>query len=168
MASLINGRESEQASRVGDGKGSLVCCSPWGCKESDTTERLNWIELRRHCFLLHFVIIRGLNCCLRAWPVWCWWPHQALLPRCWDLSGSSGIVSPREMLCCLLTDGVPLMFCPLGLSSGPLSLVCDQPRGCSLILSLCLDRVDWRHCLSLLKIRNSVQLPLLRSHSLIS
>jgi len=25
----------------GDGKGSLACCSPWGCKESDTTERLN-------------------------------------------------------------------------------------------------------------------------------
>ena len=27
---------------VGDGQGSLVCCSPWGHKESDTTERLNW------------------------------------------------------------------------------------------------------------------------------
>ena len=26
---------------VGDGQGSLVCCSPWGCKESDMTERLN-------------------------------------------------------------------------------------------------------------------------------
>ena len=28
-----------------DGQGGLVCCSPWGCKESDTTERLNWTEL---------------------------------------------------------------------------------------------------------------------------
>ena len=27
---------------VGDGQGGLVCCSPWGCKESDTTEQLNW------------------------------------------------------------------------------------------------------------------------------
>ena len=26
---------------VGDGQGSLVCCNPWGHKESDTTERLN-------------------------------------------------------------------------------------------------------------------------------
>ena len=26
---------------VGDGQGGLVCCSPWGCKESDTTEQLN-------------------------------------------------------------------------------------------------------------------------------
>ena len=28
---------------VGDGQGGLVCCSSWGCKESYTTERLNWI-----------------------------------------------------------------------------------------------------------------------------
>ena len=34
----LNGREFEQASGVGDGPGSLVCCSPWGRKESDTTE----------------------------------------------------------------------------------------------------------------------------------
>ena len=31
---------------VGDGQGVLVCCSPWDCKESDTTERLNWTELK--------------------------------------------------------------------------------------------------------------------------
>ena len=35
----LNGHESEQAPGVGDG--SLVCCSPWGRKESDTTEQLN-------------------------------------------------------------------------------------------------------------------------------
>ena len=29
---------------VGDGQGGLMCCSSWGCKESDTTERLNWTE----------------------------------------------------------------------------------------------------------------------------
>ena len=33
--------ESEEAPGVGDGQGSLVCCSPWGRKESDATERLN-------------------------------------------------------------------------------------------------------------------------------
>ena len=32
---------------VGDGQGGLVSCSPWGHKELDTTEQLNWIELRR-------------------------------------------------------------------------------------------------------------------------
>ena len=42
---LLNGHEFEQALGVGDGQGSLVCCSPWGRKESDMTERLNWTEL---------------------------------------------------------------------------------------------------------------------------
>ena len=40
----LEGHESEQAPGVGEGQGSLACCSPWGCKESDTTERLNWIQ----------------------------------------------------------------------------------------------------------------------------
>ena len=31
--------------RDGEGQGSLACCLSWGCKESDTTERLNWTEL---------------------------------------------------------------------------------------------------------------------------
>ena len=33
-----NGSEFEQAPGPGDGRGSLACCSPWDCKESDTTE----------------------------------------------------------------------------------------------------------------------------------
>ena len=37
----LNGHEFEQALGIGDGLGSLVCCSPWGLKESDTTEQLN-------------------------------------------------------------------------------------------------------------------------------
>ena len=41
----LNGHEFEQASGVGDGQGSLACCSPWGHKEFDTTERMNWTEL---------------------------------------------------------------------------------------------------------------------------
>ena len=40
----LNGHEFEQASGVGDGQESLVCCSPWGHKELDTTEWLNWTE----------------------------------------------------------------------------------------------------------------------------
>ena len=34
----LNGHEFEQASGDGEGQGSLVWCSPCGCKESDTTE----------------------------------------------------------------------------------------------------------------------------------
>ena len=39
----LDGHEFEQIPGVGDGRGSLACCSPWGCKESDTTEWLNWL-----------------------------------------------------------------------------------------------------------------------------
>ena len=39
----LDGHECEQALGVGDGQGSLGSCSPWGQKESDTTERLNWL-----------------------------------------------------------------------------------------------------------------------------
>ena len=35
----LNGHKFGQAPRVGDGQGSLACCSPWDCKESDTTEQ---------------------------------------------------------------------------------------------------------------------------------
>ena len=45
MASRLDGHDFEQASGVGDGLGRLVCCSPWGHKESDKTEWLNWTEL---------------------------------------------------------------------------------------------------------------------------
>ena len=41
----LNGHEFEQALGVGDRQGSLACCSPQCCKESDTTEQLNWTEL---------------------------------------------------------------------------------------------------------------------------
>ena len=41
----LNGHEFEKTPGVGDGQGGLVCCSPWGCKESDMTEQLNWTEL---------------------------------------------------------------------------------------------------------------------------
>ena len=37
----LNGHEFEQTPGVGEGQGNLTCCSPWGCKESDTAERLN-------------------------------------------------------------------------------------------------------------------------------
>ena len=41
----LDGHEFEQALGVGNGQGSLVCYSPWGHKESDETEWLNWTEL---------------------------------------------------------------------------------------------------------------------------
>ena len=37
----LDGHEFEQVLGIGDGQGSLACCSPWGYKELDMTERLN-------------------------------------------------------------------------------------------------------------------------------
>ena len=43
----LNGQGFGWTLRVGDGQGGLACCSPWGCKESDMTERLNWTKLKK-------------------------------------------------------------------------------------------------------------------------
>ena len=40
----LNGHESEEALGVGDEQESLACYNPWGWKESDTSEQLNWTE----------------------------------------------------------------------------------------------------------------------------
>ena len=37
----LNGQEFEQTPGAGEGQGSLVCCSPWACKESEMTQWLN-------------------------------------------------------------------------------------------------------------------------------
>ena len=43
----LNEHESDQTLGDGEGQGNLVCCSQWGCKELDTTERLNnyWVTV---------------------------------------------------------------------------------------------------------------------------
>ena len=52
----LNGHKFEYAPGVGDGQGSLACYNPWGHKESDTPERLNWTELTA-----------DLQCCGSLW-----------------------------------------------------------------------------------------------------
>ena len=49
----LKGHEFEQALGAGDGQGGLACCSPWGRRESDMTEQLNWTEQ----------VPRGRSCC---------------------------------------------------------------------------------------------------------
>ena len=50
----LDGPEFEQALGVVDGQGSLMCCSPWGHKEADTTEWLNWTELN-----MLWILVKG-------------------------------------------------------------------------------------------------------------
>ena len=49
-------RVERKLSGVGDGQGGLACCSSWGRKELDTTERLNWTKCHR----------------IDAFELWCW------------------------------------------------------------------------------------------------
>ena len=50
---------------VADGQGGLVCCDSWGCKESDTTERLNCTELSffgwQYCVFCHSDVRRAMG-----------------------------------------------------------------------------------------------------------
>ena len=48
----LNGHDFEYIPGIDDGQGGLVCCSPWGHKELDKTERLNWTELTG-CWLVY-------------------------------------------------------------------------------------------------------------------
>ena len=49
----LDGHEFEQVLGVGDGQENLVCCSPWGLKELDMTEQLNWTELNWGTFYFY-------------------------------------------------------------------------------------------------------------------
>ena len=56
----LNGHGFGWTPGVGDGQGGLTCCSPWNCKELDTTEQLNWIVIISiHLFHNHLNQIIG-------------------------------------------------------------------------------------------------------------
>ena len=67
---------------VGDGQGSLAYCSPWGCKESDMTEWLNWTDVcawnKSHeriddiysFYLLMFTVVTSYACKCFCWILW--------------------------------------------------------------------------------------------------
>ena len=59
----LNGHEFEQALGVGEGQGSLVCCSPWGPKELDTTWLLNNNQAPRQVWSHNMKGLVSLNDC---------------------------------------------------------------------------------------------------------
>ena len=66
----LNGHKFEQIPGVGDGQGDLVCCSPWGRRELDTTEWLNWTEWGRrghrlYCSINSYNVGEGRT--IRVW-----------------------------------------------------------------------------------------------------
>ena len=54
----LNGHEFEKTPGVGDGQGGLVCCSSWGCKALDTTERLTRTELLTNPQLTSYLTVK--------------------------------------------------------------------------------------------------------------
>ena len=63
----FNGHEFVQALGVGDGQGSLACCSPWGYKELDTTEWLNWTDWCIHVIYILFAFLWLICLVLILW-----------------------------------------------------------------------------------------------------
>ena len=57
----LNAHEFAYTPGVGDGQWGLECCSPWGLKELDTTERLNWTELQGLKSLLLITILSRIS-----------------------------------------------------------------------------------------------------------
>ena len=65
----LNGHEFEQVPGDSEEQGSLVCCSPWGHKQSDTTERLDNNHNFKEKYLAHYlkyhpIILSALLYCL--------------------------------------------------------------------------------------------------------
>ena len=72
----LDGHEFEWTLGVGDGQGGLECCSSWGRKESDTTERLNWTERNAVGFYLSFKNVLPCNMVSSQWFVIWYWELQ--------------------------------------------------------------------------------------------
>ena len=53
----FDGRESQWTPGVGEGQGGLACCDSWGCKESDTTEWLNWADTIIYIYYYIYIYI---------------------------------------------------------------------------------------------------------------
>ena len=84
----LKGHESEQTLGDGEEQGNLECCSPWGCKESDTTEQVNnknnlyenitLYTLKRYHFLGGvFCVALLIGRSLRSFHLGSWYFYQA-------------------------------------------------------------------------------------------
>ena len=119
----LSGHEFEQALGVGDGQGSLARCSPLGCKESDTTERLHWTNtiLGSLIFFFSFIFISWRLITLQYCSGFC---HTST----WISHGFTCIPRPDP------SSHLPLHPIPLGLPSGSLILTVLPPQQHSSII----------------------------------
>ena len=96
----LDGCEFEWTPGVGDGQGGLACCNSWGCKESDTTERLNWtvrvwdfIQLKFYWNTLNEPINLHIfyDCFYATVPGEIVWPPKSKLYGIWSFTKKSAI-----------------------------------------------------------------------------
>ena len=62
----LDGHQFEQTPEAGDGQGCLACCSPWGCKQLDMNEWLNWAD--------GFLTVQSRD--LVFYCYWWWWSQE--------------------------------------------------------------------------------------------
>ena len=81
----LSGQEFEQILGDGEGQQGLACCSPWGPKELDTTEWLNWTELSNHesnaVFDISFILIYLIAAILQGRCFYFYFVDRKLKPR---------------------------------------------------------------------------------------
>ena len=87
---LLYGCESEWTPGVGDGQGGLEGCCLWGCKESATTERLNWTESAKPATLGKRLAESTWQCppCHEDWDKGLW--EQTSTPFVWGTANYCG------------------------------------------------------------------------------
>ena len=73
----LNALEFKQTPGVDDRQGSLACCSLWGHKELDTTEQLNWTELK--ITIQNILSSESSLMPLCSWSFFNFWPRQSLI-----------------------------------------------------------------------------------------
>ena len=88
----LNGYELEQAEGDDEGQRSLMCCSPWDCKESDTTERL---QFRCVCVCVYIYIYPFS--CLKSFPALGSFPMNQIFPSGGQSIGVSASASVLPM-----------------------------------------------------------------------
>ena len=111
----LDGHEFEQALGVGDRQGGLACCNPWGRKEWDTIEQLNWTD-RLVDYTQQKLLLRNLEAGNQSWiftgrtdveaetPI-LWLPDAKnwLIPWCWERLKAGGEGDNRGWDCWMVS-----------------------------------------------------------------
>ena len=116
-----NGQEFEQTSGDSEGPGSLACCSPWGCKELDMTERLNSSNSSSQNSEKHFNVLTRLVVCYKKNVTQKQTSERDAEGICWGEIGCGGKVEILHAFCRLPSSTISL--CP---SSKKLSEPCSS------------------------------------------